>query len=172
MSIDMDDIFGGISKAKARLDANYIKPGHYLCAIRRIKLAKNRKKKPFMATEMTVVKVLDDADGTANRRGEDISHVMLCEWDGFLSDAKAQFSALLQAPEDDIDVEACKLICGESQPCEHLIAEVYARNKVTNNDNDFTVVRYKRVLTEEEALEEVGAETLVEFNVVGESWGE
>ena len=173
MAIDIDDVFAGIKDAKARVDANYIRPGHYICVVRKAKLDKNRKKKIFFALEMTVLECIhaDNID-RAHRPGEDVSHLLMEEWDGFLPDVKALLSSLLVCPEDDIDVAACKLVVGDSQPLEHVIVEVKARNKVTNNDKDFTIVRYERVLSDEEALERYSTDFLLGHKVEVEGMDE
>jgi len=94
-----------------------------------------------------------------------VSQIIMEEWDGFLGDCKAAFSCMLQCPEDDIDLKACKLVCGADQPCEGVLVEVYARNKTTKSDKDFTVVTYKRVISDEQALEEIGAEILERYGI-------
>lgn len=165
-SVDIDDVFGTITEAKSMLSTSYMKPGHYLMVVRKIKLDKNRKKKIFLAIEATVLHALDDNEGQGHRVGADVSQVIMEEWDGFLGDCKAAFSAMLQCPEDDIDLAACKLVCGEDQPCEDVIVEVYCRNKTTKSDKDFTVVTYKRVIGDEEAVEVIGQEILERYGIV------
>jgi len=62
-SVDIDDVFGGITEAKSMLQTSYMKPGHYYMVVRKIKLDKNRKKKIFVAIEATVLHVLDGDNG-------------------------------------------------------------------------------------------------------------
>ena len=55
MSDALMEIFDGIEKARASRQSAWVKPGHYIYSIDKIKLGKTRTDDKFMAIEMTIL---------------------------------------------------------------------------------------------------------------------
>ena len=140
-------LFTEIAGAKARVDATYVRPSHFLARIDACKTGETRKKDGFMAVEMTVLEDLapDDFDqGTyGHRAGEAVSHMMMSKHDSFLGNVKAFIKAVLGMDEDAIKPEHAEAICADDQPLQNTIVEVVARETETRAGNPFTVVSYK-----------------------------
>lgn len=144
-------LFKGVEGAKASFASNYLKPGAYYLRIDRVKADSTRKNEDFLAVEMTVLNVLDEAEGKANKVGENVSHLMMAKHDSFLGNVKAFVSNVLGCPPDEVTQENCIQICEYEEngkpvpsPLAGMVIEVSARNTVTKKQGTFTVVNYKR----------------------------
>ncbi|MCP4897865.1 MAG: hypothetical protein GY906_12910 [bacterium] len=153
MSNAAPNLFSGIKDAKARLDANYERPGHYVLRIDALKIGRTRKGDDFMAVEKTVLHVLDDDEGKGHKVTENVTHMMMAKHDSFLGNVKAMFAKLLDCATDDVDSDACMAVCGDDQPMSGMIIECKNRNITTKAGNPFTVINYIREVPAPELIE-------------------
>lgn len=150
--------FSGITTAKARVDANYIRPGSYWLQINKLRLDKSRKDQVFLAVEMTVIHCFDEriADQPPGRRGhisgESVTHMMMKKHDSFLGNVKAMLVAILGIPADQITEAEAAMVCGDSQPLTGTVVEVNCRNITTRAGNPFTSANYAREVPTREVL--------------------
>jgi len=171
-------IFDGIKKAPRGFQANYEKPGRYWVRINACKEGKTRKKKPFVVLEKTVIRVLDDDNGNGHRMGEDISHMLMEEWDSFLSNIKTIVGDILGIANDEIDEEVTEELCAEVFCAESIFAGIVVecnnRNIVKKDGNDFTTIKYVRDIPPEELLEVLDEKTVERFfkteDMSGKEW--
>ncbi len=147
------NLFAGISEAKARLDANYERPGHYYLRIDALKIGRSRRGDDFMAVEKTVIHVLDDDEGKAHKPGESVTHMMMAKHDSFLGNVKAMVAKLLDCSVDSVTPDACVMICGDDQPLSGMVIECKNRNIMTRADKPFTVINYIREVPALELVE-------------------
>ena len=147
------DLFAGIADAKARLDANYERPGHYVERIDAIKRGQSRKGDAFLVVEKTVLHVFDDDEGRGHKAGESVSHMMMSKHDSFLGNVKAMVAKLLDCATESVDSNACLMICDDSQPLGGMLIECKNRNIQTKAGNPFTVINYIREVTAQELIE-------------------
>ena len=140
-------LFTDIKTAKGRIDANYVRPSHFLARIDACKTGETRKGDGFMVIEMTVIEDLApnefDQGTYGHRAGESVSHMMMAKHASFLGNVKAFIKAVLQMDEDAIEPAHAEAICADDQPLQHTIIEVVARETETRAGNPFTVVNYK-----------------------------
>jgi len=135
-------MFAGVTEAKVRVPANYIRPGHIIAKIRRVERGITRAaKKPFIVFEMTVLKHLGGESGQGHRIGEDFGH-MIVENDSFASNVKGALMGILGVSESEISAQDAIEICAEDQPLANTIVEVKSHTILTKAGEDFTVVNY------------------------------
>lgn len=155
----MAGIFKGLGAAKARLDANYERAGHYYMRIDKCKTGETRKKEEFFAIEKTVVHVLDDAEGKGHRVGEGATHMMMAKHDSFLGNVKSALAGILGMNPADVDEETAMQVCDEDQPLAMTVVECKNRNIVLKKSGgDFTSITYVREVPPAELLEILSAE--------------
>ena len=162
-------VFKGLSGAKARVDANYIRPGRYWARINKVVLKKSRKDDTFIAIEMTVLAIHDDAK-LQQKPGqhchsvrEAMTHMMMAKHDSFLGNVKAFLANVLGVNEAEITEDNAVEVCSDSQPLSGTIVEVNAHNIVTRKNTDFTAVNYMREVRAEEALAALPAEIVARY---------
>ena len=150
---------------------SYVKPGHYLARIDRVKAGISQQdKKEFVAIEMTVLASLPDGDipvdadfslqtkDAWHRSGENVSHLLMSKHASFQSNFKAFVANVGGIPEGDIQKSHCEKV---TDGCfEGLFVEVRARTIKTRAGNPFTVVGYSREVPPSEISERVDEETL------------
>lgn len=156
-------MFSGIGNAKALLESEYIKPGTYWLRIDRNKIDKNRKGLVFAAIEMTVVRVLDDLNGTGHRIGNSVTHLVMQANDYFLSEIKSFIGNVMGIQPEQISEDHANLVFGPDQPLAGTVVEMQARNVVTQAGKDFTRIVYKREVPAAEVLEALDKDTVVRF---------
>jgi len=139
----LTSIFSGIRTAKATLDANYLRPGHYVCRIDKCKIDQNRKKITFAAIEMTVIQVRDNEQGQGHSQGECVTFYV-DQGDYFLPEIKSFIGNVMGIPQDQITEEHAAEAFGEGQPLVGTCAEVQARQITTKNGGVFTRVSFRR----------------------------
>lgn len=136
-------LFSGIAQASSRFEANYMKQGHYLVRIDKVKAAKNRSKQDYVAIEGTVLYAYPDGQGDLtmwHKVGEQASDVISSKhFDMFLSKFKT-FAERATNQDfkgmDDSKVEQiCEALTGEHQPVAGLVMEVNARKVITKGNN-------------------------------------
>lgn len=142
-----NSIFAGISDAKARTDANYERPGHYIELINRVKADRSRKGEDFVAIEKSILAVLDDDEGRGHRIGDEVTHMLMAKHDSFLGNIKAMIAAVFGVPAEQVQESDAVEICSEDQPMAGAVVECVNRNQVTRRGTDFTIINYKRALT-------------------------
>lgn len=139
---DPRTMFAGVTEAKARVAANYIRPGHIIAKIRRVEYGITRAtKKPFIVFEMTVLKHVGGESGQGHHIGEDIGH-MIVENDSFASNVKAALMGIMGVSESEVSAKDAIEICAEDQPLANTIVEVKSHTTQTKAGKDFTVVNY------------------------------
>lgn len=149
-------LFKGIKDAKARIDANYIRPSHILLRIDECKIGETRKGDGFFVIEGTVIEDLapnDFGDHYGHRVGENVSHMMMAKHDSFLGNVKAFIRAVLGVPEEEIEPDHAEAICADDQPLAFTVVEVVARETETKEGKPFTVVNYKGEVSPADLLE-------------------
>lgn len=158
-----ESIFAGISAAKARADANYELPGHYIELIRRVKADRSRKGEDFVAVEKTILAVLDDDEGRGHRIGDEVTHMLMAKHDSFLGNIKAMIAATFGVPAEQVQEADAVEICGDSQPMAGAVVECVNRNQVTRRGTDFTIINYKRALTVADIRAKLDPQVLARF---------
>ena len=163
-------LFDSIGQVKASLDANYVKPGHYLFLIENGKLSKARDEIPFVVLEMVCVKVfgdtadyqpVEDPSAKGHFVGERASHLIKNGGPGkdmFLPNIKAMVTGVMGIGEDAVKPELVESIFvteGKESEWRGLVVEVEARNRKTNAGKTFTRVSYKSAI-DPDSFEELG----------------
>lgn len=150
-------LFKGIGSARPMLDSEYIKPGRYMVRIDKTKFFQNRKKINRFGVEMTVVHIIDNAQGQGHSIGNSVTYIFRPESDYFQGEMKAFISCVLGIPheqitEDDITEAGVEMFVKDEKILTGSVLEFTARNVVTQKDTDFTRVAFNRVLPAAEAL--------------------
>lgn len=159
-----EDMFDGVEKAKASFDSNYVRRGHYLALITKVKADQNRQDQDFVAVEMTILHTHSDGDGkelqgteeagtndTWHRAGEDVSHIMMKKHDSFLGNLKSFIANVMDVDPADVTKATCvKACCQPDQPMAGRVVELKNRVIQTRAGNDFTKVSYVRELEPKE----------------------
>jgi len=140
-----EDLFDGMEQATVRGEWNYVRPGDYICQIKRIKTKRSRQKRWYLGVEARVVHVIDDDEGRGHDVGDDVSHMINAEGDYFLSEVKTMYANICACDPSEITRDICKQIAGPDNPLAGVIVRIKGKNKVTKKGNDFTTVTYKRV---------------------------
>lgn len=156
MALSAANLFKGIQDAKARIDANYIRPCHILLRIDACKIGETRKGDGFFVVEGTVIEDLvpdEFGDHYGHRMGENVSHMMMAKHDSFLSNVKAFIKVVTGVPEEDIEPSHAEEICADDQPLQFTVIEVVARETTTRENRPFTVVNYKGEVSPADLLE-------------------
>lgn len=156
-------LFDKIGNVKAKVQANYISPGHYVCRIDKVLAKQNRKQEDTFIIEMTVIHVFDDNDGKGHKIGEEISNVINFRHDMALPNIKRFLCAVLDRPESDITSQVCERVCSDKQPLAGLIVEIQAKPTVTKAGNDFTDVGYRRTVPASLLVEILDEEAITRF---------
>lgn len=163
-------IFSGMKDAKLRVDANYVRAGHYFFLINKCKTDQNRKRVDFAAVEMTAVAVLDDDNGSGHRIGEDVSWLVMSDNDFFLSDILTFICNVMGVDPNDLDekdrMEAAESVFeskedkDHAQPLAGMVVEVKGRDvKLKNSDGMFTKVSFVRAVPALELIERLDDKT-------------
>lgn len=158
-------LFGGIDSARTSFDSNYMRAGHYLCRIDRIKASTNQGGEPFLATEMTILHCFSDHEAVqvgvlAHAAGEQVTDMKMKKHQSFLGNVRAMIAGLegmtveelqQQLGREGKNVEMYMIeVCGAQQPYAGTFVEVYARQIMTRpkpgvpNGTPFTKITYKR----------------------------
>lgn len=167
-------IFSGLKDAKLRVDANYVRPGHYLMRIDKCKTAENRKHEDFCAVEMTCVHVMDDDNGAGHKPGEEPSWLTMVKSDYFASDILTFICNVMGLDPNDLSekerIEAAEMVFGEEddkdhdQPLSGTVVEVKARAvKLKDSDKDFTKVSWCREVPASELIERLSDDEKAKF---------
>jgi hypothetical protein len=177
-------LFDGIDSARTSQDSNYIRPGHYLMRIDRIKADTNQKGQPFLATELTVLHVFSSAEAdkvgeSAHTPGESVTDMKMKHHQSFLGNVRAMLAGIegmaveelqrqLAQSGDTVASYAVKL-CGQDQPYAGMLVEVYAKQIMTRpkhnapNGTPFTKVTYRREVRASELASIMAPEALQMF---------
>lgn len=166
-------IFDNVENTQAaNSGGNYIRPGHYLARVDRIKSGTSQTGAgDFVAVEMTVLEALPDGDVPVNenfeklgedqwhRAGEQVSHVLMAKHQSFLGNFKALVANIGGIAEAEVTRERCEAVTDGL--FDGLLVEVRARTiKTKSRGTPFTVVTYVREVPAQEVSERVDVETL------------
>lgn len=143
-------LFQKIKDARASFQSNYVRPGHYIARIERVKQAKTRKDEDFIAIEMKCIVVIDNDSGRGHKVGEDMSHLLMAKNDSSIGNFKRFVMNVMEASEEEVTEEACEHIVSDNQPLCGLFAEVFAKEIVTKKGTPFTRIDYKRAVPKED----------------------
>jgi hypothetical protein len=157
------NLFKGMKSAKPILDSEYMKPGHYWAIINRCKIDQNRKFEPFVANEMTIVHVIDNAAGTGFSLGASATHLVMQKSDYFASEVRTFVSKVMAVPFDDVGEEEAMMVYGPEQPLAGTLIEIVAQSIITKNNKPFTKVLYRREVPAAEALGVLAPEVVARF---------
>ncbi len=146
-------MFTGIAAAKAKMDANYEAPGHYLERIDRVKIDVTRGQDAFVAIEKTIVHVYDNDDGKGHKVGENVTHMMMQKHDSFLPNMKAFIAAACSMDAAQITPENAMQVCGPVQPLAGTVVECKNRSIMTKKQQPFTLIIYQREVPAAELLQ-------------------
>lgn len=135
---------GKLKNAKARIDSNWEREGHYLERIDNVKITQNRKKQTGVVIEKTIIHVYDDKDGAGHRLGESVSHSMWDHHDSFLGNVKAFLAGTMGLDVNAVEDDHIFQVIGDDQPLAGTIVECFNREIMTRSDKPFTVINYKR----------------------------
>lgn len=155
------DIFGGqkFAEAKARIDGNYERAGHYYNRIDRIKLTETRSNGVGLFVEKTVIAVLDDDEGKGHKVGESITHCMLKKHDSFLGNVKAFVAGVFGLASEQVTEDHVYQVVDDDQPLSGTVVENKNRVILTKNKQQpFTVINYIREVPAAELLEVLPAD--------------
>lgn len=159
-------MFKGVEGAKASFDASYLRSGHYLLRIDRVKADKTRTKDDFLAVEMTVLHTFADssvhqADASKwHRPGESVSHLMMAKHDSFLGNVKAMVSSLMGCHEAEVSEKDCEEISSPEQPMGGMVIEVTGRDILTRAGKPFTKISYNREFPAADLVDVLDEKTL------------
>jgi hypothetical protein len=167
-------IFSGLKGAKVRVDANYMRAGHYYMVIDKCKTGRNWKNIDFAAVEMTVVHVLDDNNGEGHKLGESPSWLAMSDSMYFASDILTFICNVMGLDpnelSDDERVNAAEMVFASEDDHEHdqplagTVVEVKARDvKIKDSDKMFTKVTFCREVPASELLERLSEEEINRF---------
>jgi len=157
-------LFDGIKDAKASRGANYVKAGHYLVLIRRVKQDKTRKGDDFVAIEMVnLVTLAEDPAEQAHRPGEQMSQLLMRKNDSFLPNFKAFVSNVMAVEESQVGEEEAMEVVSDEQPLSGRVVELQNKIVMTKKDTPFTLVNYVRSLDAEEIKEKIPADVIEKF---------
>lgn len=131
--------FSGVNEADQRADANYLRPGAYTLVLTQVKAIQTRKKRNAFVIE---AKVTVASEGAQNKVGDIVSHMVMMDTDGALSDIKAFASAATGLAFDEVDEAGMEALVSDAQPLRGRSVDAFARNKVTQRGGDFTRITY------------------------------
>ena len=131
--------FAGIGAAEARPDANYLRPGNYTLELTEAKAIKTRKGRAAFVVEARVVEGTGDG---CNGPGDVVSHMVMMDTDGALSDVKGFAAAATGLAFDSVDEAGMTALVCPDQPLRGRTVLASARVKVTAKGVDFTKVTY------------------------------
>lgn len=151
------NMFKGMREAKARVQANYMKEGIYLCRYDAVKCDATRKNEDFLVFEMTVVKVIDNNNGAGHKLGESVSHMLLAKNDSFLPNVKRILANVLNMMPEQITEENAIQVCMPDQPLAGMVVEIKARGITTKAGKPFTEIDHKREVPASELLQVLDA---------------
>lgn len=158
-------LFTGIKDAKVGFGRGYEKNGMYLQRIDRVKQGKTRRGREFLAIEKTVIKVIDDFEGTGHREGEEITHMLMTDSDYFLANFKEFIATCFDADPQaaEVDESDCEAAVSEQQPLAGIVLEMFNKDIQTKDGKPFTKVGYKRRVPQAEIVEVIDPENLAKF---------
>lgn len=141
-------LFDKVESARPKVDASYIRAGNYLARIDRVKQGESRKKDPFVAIEMTVLKCLEREGGVEpHKPGESVSQLYMHKSDYFDSEVKAFVMAVTGCSEGEVTPAACEQVCDPKvQPLANVVVEFHAKTRMTKLGKNITVVAFKRAI--------------------------
>lgn len=142
-------IFDKIGEAKVSQEGNWVRPGKYTATIVAVKMVKKFNGDQFVAIEMKIVSVLDDADGAGHKAGEDVTHLLKASNPSFLGNFKQFASTALGCDADDLGKPEADKITSDVQPLAGIEIGFNARQKPTKAGKVFTLVMYYDVDGEE-----------------------
>ena len=123
--------FAGMREASREHNSNWFKPGAYLCRIDEVKLFQKKSGENVFKAEMTVVQVIDDNGGSANRLGEQIGHLIPSGGFKFLERVKGFIACATGSEDHEVDEGATEYSCGDAQPLAGFVLQVSARDVPT-----------------------------------------
>lgn len=142
-------LFSGLSSAKARIQATYVRPSHFIARIDACKTGENRKNEGFFVVEMTVIHDCApdkyDMQTYGHSVGERVSWMAMSKHDSFLGNVKAFMANVLGltgAEAENLGEEEAVQITSNDQPLAGTIIEVIAKNITTKAGNPFTAVNF------------------------------
>lgn len=173
----MASIFEGIGQAKASVGANYIRPSDYIVRIDRVKQDVSHKKIPFVAFELTILKVLLEREMTINesgekracphKPGEQVSQLIMMNHEMALPNLKAIVMALFGCDEEAVNAEICDQMVSDAQPMAGMVAKVECVEIITKGKKEpFTKPIYRYALTREDCAKE-GIEVTNDMTFIG-----
>lgn len=157
-------MFGNIGAVKARMDANYVRPGNYLMLINRVKADTSRANGDFIAFEMTVLHVIDPREfdqikgQRPHRPGESVSLLEFKKRDMFLPNMKSHIGGITGTDPNEVSQEIAEYAIGDDQPFAGFVVEVMARQITTKKNEPFTQVTFRRQVPASETLRTVAAD--------------
>lgn len=165
-------LFDGVENKQASHNGgNYVKPGHYLAILDRVKSGESAQGKgDYVAVEMRILEALPDGDlplddnfnkltsDDWHRAGETVTHLMMSKHQSFLGNMKALVANIGGIPESEVTSDHCEKVTGGL--FDGLFIEFQARTIKTRQQKPFTVVGYTREVPAAEIKERVNADTL------------
>lgn len=153
----MGSFFDGIENVRASYDASYIKHGLYWCKINRVKEDKNRAGIPFVAVEMTVVRVVQtEAGKAAHRVGEEVSNLFMSNQDGYLARFKRFIANVMGIDVSAVTAAGCSMVTDAKQPLAGSIVEVEGKGRVSKKTGkDVTGTIFHRTVPKQEVADYV-----------------
>lgn len=161
-------LFDKIGDAKAKVQANYFRAGHYIVRINACLMKTNRQGDDLFIIECTVLHVYDDDDGNGHTVGEDVSQAIKMKDDMALPNIKRFLMSILDRPEEDITPKVADRVVGKRQPLAGTIAEVQNRMTVTKKGNDFTEIGWRRTVPARVLVEELDESVINRYFEEGE----
>lgn len=161
-------LFDKIGDAKAKVQANYFRAGHYIVRINAVLLKENRHGEDLFIIECTVLHVYDDDDGKGHTVGEDVSQAIKMKDDMALPNVKRFLMSILECEEDAVTSQVCERVVSKKQPLAGVIAEVQNRMTVTKKGNDFTEIGWRRTVPAKVLLEELDESVINRYFEEGE----
>jgi len=135
-------IFDGIEDAKVSNEGNWVRPGKYTASVVAVKLVKKFNGDQFLAIELKIATVADDADGVGHKVDEDVTHLMKVSNPSFLGNFKQFASTALGCEADDLGKAEADRVTSDEQPLAGIEIGLTARQIVTQKGNPFTKVMY------------------------------
>lgn len=145
MPAQQGGVFAGINNAQQSNNNNYCRAGVYYARINTCKMGYSKSDNmPYVAVEMTVVRVLDNAAGQGHNLGEDVTFFTKKhpKYDYFAGEVREFCSCALGIPFESTKDTHAEMVFGPAQPLANTTICFRGTNKPTQNGGMRTEVKF------------------------------
>lgn len=158
--------FGGgkLKEARASLDSNWLREGHYVMRIDRVKLDQNRKEQTGFFIEMTCLHAYSAYEEVPpHTPGDNPTQAIWAHFDSFLGNVKHFISRAVGVPATEVDETHVDLVTADDQPLSGTVMEVKGRTIMTQRNKPFNKVTYVREIAAKELKALLSEKVKTEF---------